>query len=186
MRLIGLGIAPLLLAGLAAANAAPQNPGYPPPPPAATIPPPLEPASEPVAPPSPESAPAAQATTAAPATPYRRCTSAGRGFASTGPCALRANGGEPPQLQVRIERNLNSRPAALLLIWSERDDLGGDLIRLTPRSFATAPATAGTILPVAIPNSYCRPNARRFTVELELADGRNLGTIGHFSFPCAR
>ena len=87
---------------------------------------------------------------------------------------------------VRIERNLSARPAALNLIWSEREGLGGELLRLTPPSFATASAAAGTILQVQIPIRFCPPNTRRFTVELELEDGRNLGVIGRFTFPCAR
>jgi len=120
---------------------------------------------------------------AAPAAPFRRCSS-GR-HASISPCALAASNGQPPVLLVRIERNLSARPAALNLIWSEREGLGGELLRLTPPSFANASTAAGTILPVSIPIRFCRPNARRFTVELELADGRNAGEIGRFSFPCA-
>jgi hypothetical protein len=89
-------------------------------------------------------------------------------------------------LLLRIERNLPARPAALNFIWSEREGLGGELLRLTPPSFANASSAAGTILQASIPVRFCRPNARRFTVELELADGRNVGEIGRFSFPCAR
>jgi len=160
MGLIGQGIAALILAGAAAGGGTTAS---------------AQPA------PAAEAAPAPPAV---PAAPYRRCVSSGR-YASTGPCALVATAGRPPILLVRIERNLNSRPAALNLIWSEREGLGGELLRLTPTSFANASTTAGTILPVPIPLRFCRPNARRFTVELELADGRNTGTIGQFSFPCA-
>ena len=125
----------------------------------------------------------AQAAPAPPAAPYRRCSS-GR-FASIGPsCALVATNGQSPVLQVRIERNLTARPAALTLIWSEREGLGGEMLRLTPPSFANASSAAGTVLQVQIPLRFCRINARRFTVELELADGRNAGEIGRFSFPC--
>lgn len=158
MRLIGRSIAVFILTGVAAhATTAFAQPA-----------------------PAPQAAPAASA----PAAPYRRCGSSGR-FASTSPCALVATNGQPPILLVRIERSLSARPAALNLIWSEREGLGGELLRLTPPSFATASTAAGTILQVPIPLRFCRPNARRFTVELELADGRNAGEIGRFSFPCA-
>lgn len=131
-----------------------------------------------------DSAQAAPAASAAPAAPYRRCSS-GR-FASVGSsCALAAANGQPPVLFVKIERNLPARPAALNLIWSEREGLGGEMLRLTPPSFAGASSAAGTILRVEIPLRYCRINARRFTVELELEGGRNVGEIGRFSFPCA-
>lgn len=125
----------------------------------------------------------AQAAPTPPAAPYRRCSS-GR-FASIGPsCALVAASGQPPGLLIKIERNLPARPAALTLIWSEREGLGGEMLRLTPPSFAGASSAAGTVLPVTIPLRFCRPNARRFTVELELEGGRNVGEIGRFSFPC--
>jgi hypothetical protein len=136
------------------------------------------------APASAQPADLAQARPAAPAAPYRRCSS-GR-FASIGSsCALVAANGQPPVLFVKIECNLPARPAALNLIWSEREGLGGELLRLTPPSFAGASPAAGTILRVEIPLRYCRVNARRFTVELELEGGRNVGEIGRFSFACA-
>jgi len=210
MRLISLGIAPLVLAAMAVAAVAQNPPAAPPlpidPVPATEAAPPPEPvpapepmpvpppepvpAPEPMPVPPPEPVPApepmppvAQAVPPAPPAPYRRCS--GRGPASLGTCALRAAAGQRPQLQVRIERNLPARPAAIILIWSEAENVGGVMHRITPPAFATASAAAGTILTVPIPASYCAPTTRRFDVELELANGRNVGVIGQFSFPCA-
>lgn len=152
MRLIGLGIAVLMLAGIPSALPAQDM----------------------------------SAAQPAPPAPYRRCSSGGRGVASIGTCALRISPGGAPILQIRLERALTARPAAVVLFWSERDNGSALTHRIEGLPFAEAGTAAGTILSIPIPNRYCKPNARRFSVELELADGRNLGAIGHFTFPCSR
>ena len=173
MRLIRLGIAPAALAGLAAAVSA-QEPAQPPvsiapPPPIIATPAPPAPAAQPPA----------------PSAPYRRCGSAGR-YASIGTCALRVVPGRTARLQVRIERSLPARPAAIILIWSEREGSGGVIHRLSGRALGDNPGQGvGTILSVAVPDRYCAPTARPFQAELEVEGGRNLGVIGRFTFPCS-
>lgn len=90
------------------------------------------------------------------------------------------------RLQVRIERNLPARPGAIILIWREREGLGGVIHRISGRALGANPGqSAGTILSVPVSNSYCAPTTRPFEVELELEGGRNLGLIGRFTFPCS-
>ena len=94
--------------------------------------------------------------------------------------------GQVARLQIRIERNLPAPPGAIVLIWRERADVGGVIYRITGRALGANPGrTAGTILSVPVSSSYCAPNTRAFEVELELADGRNVGLIGRFTFPCS-
>lgn len=148
-----------------------------------------QPPASPPAPPSPPTAQdtvAAPAQTAAPPAPYRRCSSGGRGHASIGTCALHVVPGQTARLQVRIERNLPARPGAIILVWREREDSGGVIYRISGRALGANPGqAAGTILSVPVATSYCAPTRRPFEVELELEDGRNLGQIGRFTFPCS-
>jgi hypothetical protein len=190
MRLIRLGIAPAALAGFAAAASAAlaQDP---PAPPVVVIVPPAPPvaAPEPVPPPAPAPpAPVVQQPPPAPPPPppYRRCSQLGRGYASIGSCALRVVPGQVARLQVKLERNLPARPGAIILIWREREGSGGVIYRITGRALGASPGqAAGTILSVPVSSSYCAPTTRPFEVELELEDGRNLGLIGRFTFPCS-
>ncbi|HST36491.1 MAG TPA: hypothetical protein VLK25_07680 [Allosphingosinicella sp.] len=185
MHLIRLGIAPAALVGLAAATVALAQDPPPAPAPVLIAPPPPVPAV-PQAPPPPAPA-VAQAPPAPPAppAPYRRCAS-GRGPASIGTCALHVVPDQTARLQIRLERNLPGRIGAIVLIWRERADVGGVIYRITGRALGANPGqAAGTILSVPVSSSYCAPNNRSFEVELELEDGRNLGLIGRFTFPCS-
>lgn len=178
MRLIRLGIASAALAGTAAATVALAQDPPPPPAPVLVAPPP------PAVPPAPTVAQTPPAPPAPPA-PYRRCSS-GRGPASIGTCALHVVPDQTARLQIRIERNLPARVGAIVLIWRERADVGGVIYRITGRALGANPGqAAGTILSVPVSTSYCAPNNRSFDVELELDDGRNLGLIGRFTFPCS-
>lgn len=179
MRSIALGFAPILLAGLAAPALAQDPPE--PPMPTLVPPPPPEPAL--AAAPTPPPVAVAEVPPTPPS-PYRRCTSVGRGQVTTAPCDLRVVDGRPPRLWLRIERNLPSPPAAVILIWRQREDLGGDVYRISGRALPSPGTAAGTMFSVPVSPRYCAPTARRFDVELELADGRNIGRVGQFSFPC--
>lgn len=176
MRLIRLAIIPASAIAVAAFAQAPAPVAVAPPPPPVSAP----------APTSPPPVAEAQPAPPAPPAPYRRCSQAGRGYASIGTCALHVVAGQTARLQIKVERNLPARPGAIVLIWREREGVGGVIYRVSGAALGANPGqSAGTILSVPIASAYCAPSTRPFEVELELADGRSLGMIGRFTFPCS-